>query len=129
MLYLDDFGDTAAAEEVLAMGDDGLNQGIHADGALLLAFDDKLEGLLQESAVFVIEQDDTWRLDEFHQIGDALSAEGPVITGLAKAEKPLKHALKPTLLTRVGPALEVLQGVLSLSTGKSQRQISPGGLA
>ena len=108
------------------MGDDGLDQGVHANGTLLLAFDDKLEGLLQESAVFVIEHDDTWRLDKFHQIYDALSAEGPMVTRLAKAEKPLKDALEPALLTRVGPTLEVLQSVLSLSTGNSQRQITLG---
>jgi hypothetical protein len=63
-LHFDDFCDAAAAEDVLAVRDDGVDHVLHADGALFLALDDELEGLLEEDAVLVGERDDVLVLEE-----------------------------------------------------------------
>jgi hypothetical protein len=79
VLYLNHLGDAGAAEDVLAVGNDRIGQGLHANGALLLALYDKLESLLQESAILVVEHDYILVLEKLHQIGDAILAQGPVV--------------------------------------------------
>ncbi len=78
-LHVDDLADAAAAEDVLAVGDDGVCHVLHADGALFLALDDELEGLLQECAVLVVEGYHVLVLEELEEVGDALFAESPVV--------------------------------------------------
>jgi hypothetical protein len=66
VLYLDHLGDARPAKEMLAMCNDRVGQGIHADRTFLLALYDKLEGLLQKSAVLVVKWDDVLFLKELH---------------------------------------------------------------
>jgi hypothetical protein len=74
VLYLNHLRNTGAAEDVLAMGNDRIFQGINADGTFLLALYDELEGLLQEGSILVIELDNALLLKKLHQVGDPLFA-------------------------------------------------------
>lgn len=107
-LHVDDFGDAAAAEDVLAVGDDGVVHVFHADGAFFLAFDDELEGLLEEGAVLVAERDDVLVFEEREEVGDALFAERPVVARLAETEESFEDGLEAAFLAVFGAGLELL---------------------
>jgi hypothetical protein len=75
---------------MLAVSDNGVSQGLHANRTLFLALDDKLERLLQEATVFVIERDNVLFLEEVHEIGDTLFAQGPMIASVSVSVDRLK---------------------------------------
>jgi hypothetical protein len=79
-LYFDDLGNAASTKEVLAVSNHRVLEDLHAHGAFLLTFYDKLESLLEESSVLIVEYDDVLFLEKFHQIGDAVFAKGPMVT-------------------------------------------------
>lgn len=86
VLALDDLLDAVAVEGVRAGGDDGLLQGVEADGAHFLVLDADLQHVLEGFDVLRGERDHFVLLEEGGQVVDAVLAQGPVVADLAETE-------------------------------------------
>lgn len=79
MLHLDGPRDARAAEDMLAVGDDGRRGHFVAYCTLFLTLNVEPQGFLEQSSVLVVEDDDVLVFKELKQICDTLPAECPVI--------------------------------------------------
>jgi hypothetical protein len=138
VLDLDDSFDARPAENMLAVRDDRASQRIDADGAVFLAFDVELEGLLEDRAVLVVENDDLLIIQELQQVVNALPAESPMVAPvrrwisdanhpfhfcadlhLAQTQQAFQDTLEPALLTKLGALLILRKHALGLRSASS----------
>jgi hypothetical protein len=90
---LDDHAlDASVPERVFAGCDDRVVQSFETDGTFVAAVDAELKDCLEGEAVFGIELDDVFGIEDFEKVGDAVAAaELPVAADLTEAEEDLEE--------------------------------------